>query len=107
MPAPTTRRGAPIIVADDEVRAFVARRGGRLYVWTVGHRCCGIGRLTLLETDVARPSRWRSPDAPIDAGGFELCLDTGAHGSPRELVLEVTRRGRRVRAFWDGCAFVD
>ena len=105
MPTPTTRP-APTVVADDEVRAFVARHGGRLYVWTVDHHCCGAGRLTLLEADVARPPRWHSTAGPIDAGGFELYLDAGAHPGPKELVLDLTRRGRRVRASWNGCAYV-
>ena len=93
------------IEAGDEVREFVARRGGRLYVWTVDHRCCS-GRLTLLEADVARPAGWRSSVEPIDAGGFELHLDSGFHGRPRTLVLDLGRRGRKIRAFWNDCAFV-
>jgi hypothetical protein len=96
---------APIIVADDRVRAFVAQHGGRLYVWAVDHRCCS-GRLSLLETDVARPARWRSTGEPIDAGGFELFLDGGFHGRPQTLVLDLGRRGRKVRAFWNDCAFI-
>jgi hypothetical protein len=96
---------APIVVAGPEVRDFVARHGGRLYVWTVDHRCC-TGQLTLLEAAVTRPAGWRSPEPPLDAAGFELHLDAGAHGRPRELVLELTRRGRRVRAFWNNFAYV-
>jgi hypothetical protein len=103
---PASRSAAPTVVADDGVRAFVARRGGRLYVWTVDHHCCGANRFTLLEAAVTRPARWRSLIEPIDAGGFEVCLDTGLHGSPRELVLDLTRRGRRIRASWNGCVFV-
>jgi hypothetical protein len=105
------REGAPIvpvsptIVADDRVRAFVAEHGGRLYVWAVDHRCCS-GRLSLLETDVARPARWRSSGEPLDGGGFELFLDGGFHGRPQTLVLDLGRRGRKVRAFWNDCAFI-
>ena len=98
-------RAAPVVVAGAEVRAFVACHGGRLYVWTVDHRCC-TGQLTLLEADVTRPPGWRSAEGPLDADGFELHLDTGAHGRPRELVLELTRRGRGVRAFWNNLAYV-
>lgn len=99
-------RSAPTIVAGAEVRAFVARHGGRLYVWTVDHRCCGARRLTLLEADVTRPPGWSPAIGPLDAGGFEPYFDTGAHGRPRELVLEPTRRGRGVRAFWNNCAYL-
>ncbi len=96
---------APIIVAGAGVRDFVARNGGRLYVWTIDHRCC-TGQLTLLRADVTRPPGWRSTRPPLDETGFELHFDSGAHGQPRELVLELSRRGRAVRAFWNGCAYV-
>jgi len=101
----TQTPASPTIVADDRVRDFVARSGGRLYVWTVDHRCC-TGALTLLEAAVAPPATWRSRVDPIDAGGFELYFDGGVHGRPRTLVLELGRRGRKVRAFWNDCAFV-
>ena len=99
-------RSAPTIVAGAEVRAFVARHGGRLYVWTVDHRCCGARSLTLLEAAVTRPPDWSPAIGPLDAAGFELYFDTGAHGRPQELVLELTRRGRGVRAFWNNCAYL-
>ncbi len=95
----------PEIVAGPGVREFVAARGGRLYVWTVEHRCCS-GGLTLLEADVTAPRRPPGAGAALPAEGFELLLDAGAHGRPRRLVLELGRRGRRVRAYWDGCAFL-
>jgi hypothetical protein len=99
-------RSAPTIVAGAEVRAFVARHGGRLYVWTVDHRCCGARSLTLLEAAVTRPPDWSPAIGPLDAAGFELYFDTGAHGRPQELVLELTRRRRAVRAFWNNCAYL-
>lgn len=99
-------RSTPTIVAGAEVRAFVARHGGRLYVWTVDHHCCGARSLTLLEAAVTRPPGWSPAIGPLDAAGFELYFDTGAHGRPRELVLELTRRGRGVRAFWNNCAYL-
>ena len=97
---------APTIAAGAEVRAFVARHGGRLYVWTVDHRCCGVRNLTLLEADVRRPPGWNPRAGPLEAAGFELYLDGGVHGRPRELVLELTRRGRGIRAYWNDRAYL-
>ena len=93
------------ILASDQVRTFVRERGGRLYVWTTSHRCCG-GSLTFLAADTVRPPRWRQRCDPIDAGGFDLCLDAGARRAPHELVLEVHGRKQKIRAFWNGCAFI-
>jgi hypothetical protein len=100
-----TRRDSPTVVAGDGVGAFVTRQGGRLYVWTTEHRCCS-GGLTLLETGVTAPGGWKPWLKPIDGGGFELYLDGGGHGRPRTLVLELARRRRKVRAYWNDCAFV-
>jgi len=86
------------VLASDQARTFVRQRGGRLYVWTTGHRCCS-GRLALLAADTARPPGWRREFDPIDAGGFDLFLDTGAHGVPQDLMLEVQGRRPRIRAF--------
>jgi hypothetical protein len=103
-PTPATATRVEV-VAGPGVREFVAARGGRLYVWAVEHRCC-TGGLTLLEADVSpRPGR-RSPGALLPVEGFEVRLDAARHGSPRRLVLELGRRGRRVRAYWNGCGFV-
>jgi hypothetical protein len=93
------------VVASDEVCRFLRDHGGRLYVWTSGHRCCS-GGLTLLEATTKRPPGWTRESQPIDAGSFELFLDTGTHGLPRDLVLELKGRRRKIRAFWDGCAFI-
>ena len=96
--------GWPTVVADDAVRDFVVQRGGRLYVWAVAHRCCG-GAMTFLEADVTPPAR-RPPVTPIDGGGFELYFDGGRRGRPQTLELTLERRGHKVRAYWNGCAFV-
>ena len=93
------------ILASDEVRRVVRERGGRLYVWTTIHRCCS-GRLTLLEAATTRPPGWRRPPDPIDAGGFDLYLDAGVRPAPRELVLEAHGRKQKIRAFWNGCAYI-
>lgn len=93
------------IVASDQVRRFVQDHGGRLYVWTTSHRCCS-SRLTLLDADTRPPRGWTQDSDRIDAGGFDLFLETGAHGLPRDLVLELRGRRRKISASWDGCAFI-
>jgi len=98
-PAPRTE-----VTVGAGVREFVAARGGRLYVWAVVHRCC-TGGLALLETDVAPPARRPFAGTALPVDGFELSFDAGRRTAPRTLVLELARRGRRVNAYWNGCAF--
>jgi hypothetical protein len=93
------------VVAGPGVREFVAARGGRLYVWAVEHRCC-TGGLTLLEADVSPAPGRQPPGTVLPVEGFELRLDAARRGLPRRLVLELGSRGRRVRAYWNDCAFV-
>jgi hypothetical protein len=97
--------GAPTVAAGPGVADFVARHGGRLYVWTVERRCCS-GGLTLLETDVVPRARRHVGVEQLEGGGFELHLDGGSHGLPRSLVLELTPSGRKVRAYWNDRAFI-
>jgi hypothetical protein len=99
------RPAAPLVIAGPGVAAFVARHGGRLYVWTTERRCCS-GGLTLLEADVLPRSRRHAGVEPLDGGGFDLYFDGGPHGLPHSLVLELTRRGRKVRAYWNDRAFI-
>jgi hypothetical protein len=94
------------IRASDGVAAFVAERGGSLYVWTSTHRCCS-GPLTLLETAVEAPGRGSHAFRRVASGGFDVLLDTGRRRAPRELVLELNRRRTKVNAYWDDVAFVD
>jgi hypothetical protein len=91
--------------ASDAVRDYVTKRGGRVYVWTTDHRCCN-GRLTLLKADTGRPPNWPDRSHPVQAEGFEVFLDSGAHGRPLDLELELKGRKKRISAFWNGCAFV-
>ncbi|HUK76701.1 MAG TPA: hypothetical protein VL117_03780 [Thermoleophilia bacterium] len=93
------------VVVGAGVSDFVNARGGRLYVWATLHRCC-TGGLTLLDAGVEPPARRRSHFTPLDADGFELSFDGGVHGLPETLVLELTRGKRKVRAYWNDCAFV-
>ena len=93
------------VVAGDGVGEFVNARGGRLYVWTTLHRCC-TGGITVLDTGLEPPAGRSSHFAPLDADGFELRFDGGVRGLPETLVLELSRRKRKVRAYWNDLAYV-
>ena len=43
----------------------------------------------------------------VESGGpFELYVPIGLRRLPDELRLDVSRRGSRVEAYWDGCVWV-
>ncbi len=42
----------------------------------------------------------------FSAGDFDLYLDSGRYAWPEELVLELKRRRRIVRAYWNNLAYV-
>jgi hypothetical protein len=94
----------PRVQTGEGVAGYVREHGGRLYVWKVVHRCC-TGGLALLESAVEPPARPLSRFTRLEADGFELWLDAGSR-LPETLVLELSRGKRKVRAFWDGCAFM-
>ena len=87
------------IVANQAVADHIRDHGGALYVWPVKAPCCG--GMTDLRASTEKPEKaFRRIDAP----GFELYLTAGM-ATPESLHLEVGRRGR-VRAFWNGLAWV-
>ena len=93
------------LVTTDDVRALVAERGGRLFVWTKLHgRCCG--RVTLLETSSEPPASGGRDFRRIEADGFDLFIDPGGRRLPDTLVLEARGRSRIVRAYWNDLGWV-
>ena len=87
------------LVAAPGVIESVNRRGGSLYVWPHRARCCG-GSIRL-ETATDPPDRvFRR----VGADGFDLYVTVGM-ALPDSLHLEAGRRGR-IRAFWNGLAWV-
>ncbi len=89
------------LVAAADARAAVRERGGRVYVWPRGVRCCG-GRQWLLESDTAPSDR---PFRRVHAeDGIEVWSTHGL-GEPDELHLELSRRGA-VRAYWNGLGWI-
>jgi hypothetical protein len=87
-----------------EATAFILRRGGQLYVWADRKRCCRATAFVQASTEAPKvPGEFRT----IEIQGFQLLLRPAGGTLPDE--LEVELRGRRhpkVRAYWNGCAFV-
>lgn len=74
--------------------------GGAVYVWPRKARCCG-GTVTL-EASTRRPKARTFRCLQTD--GIELYLACGL-SEPDSLHLELSRTGR-VRAFWNGLAWL-
>jgi hypothetical protein len=91
------------IVASGPVREHVDCHGGRLYVWVRKSRCCG-GLRTL--ATAAEPRAGVEFSRVDSQCGFELFLPARLEPLPDELQLELSRRGRSVYAYWNGCAWV-
>jgi hypothetical protein len=89
------------LVAPADARAAVVEGGGRLYVWPRAVRCCG-GRQWLLDAGTSPGARAFTRIHEEDA--IEIWASPGL-GAPRELHVELARGGR-LRAFWDGLAWI-
>jgi hypothetical protein len=93
------------VVASDELRAFVADRGGMLYVRTRTGRCCS-GPLTVLDATTDTPEDL-VPYRRVEGEGLVVLLRSGGRPDPDELVLTVAGRRRpHPCAYWNGCALV-
>ncbi len=89
------------LVIEPRARELVQERGGAVYVWARGTRCCR-GRTFFLECSTEPPER--ELELVHAADGFQV-LTTRALRLPDELHLEVDRRGR-LRAYWNGQAWI-
>jgi hypothetical protein len=88
------------LVASARVIDAIRERGGALYVWPRKAHCCG-GTITL-------EAATESPDRVfrlVEAEGIDLFIPTGMM-LPESLHVEISRRGR-IRAFWNGLAWVE
>ncbi len=92
------------VVISPQAAGVLRERGGHLFVWASGHVCCGGTRFIESATE-----------APRDMGGFERVAFDGIQlfvrpvggRLPDELHLDLKGRRRpRVRAYWNGCAFL-
>ena len=86
------------VVAKPEVIESIQERGGALYVWPRKARCGGTIRL---EASTERPDR---AFRRVTVRGIELYVTVGLK-QPESLHLELGRRGR-IRAFWNGLAWI-
>ncbi len=92
------------VLASPRAVEFVQERGGRLFVWADQALCC-TGRLTFLEASTDSPGadrRFRR----MQGAAFDLYFDPGGKDLPDEVHLDLKGwRRKRVRAYWNGCAF--
>ena len=88
------------LVASAGVIEEIRQRGGALYVWPRKARCCG-GTITLRAATEPPARAFR----PVETAGIELFIPVGMM-PPETLHVEIGRLGR-VRAFWNGLAWVD
>jgi hypothetical protein len=106
------------IVTTERADAFIADRGGHVWVWLDPHRGV-IGAYVWLEAHCEpprtsretkfsrssrRPHRFRTLETPA----FDVHYDWGPLDPPEELHFDVRgwRKGtRRLEAYWNGCVF--
>ncbi len=88
-----------------EAAEFVQDNGGHLYVWADDHVCCGGTRFIKSSLE---PPRSNTPFEAVDDGQSFLLFVRPAQGHlPDELVVDLRgRRLPRVRAGWNGCAYL-
>ena len=91
------------VVTSELARELIQARGGRLYIWLKRGRCCG--NVTTLAT-ANEPPHDRAFRQVERGGAFELFIPAALTRLPDELHLDVSRRRRRVEAYWDGCVWV-
>jgi hypothetical protein len=80
---------------------LVRERGGRLYVWIDPARCCGGTTFLAASTEPEEGREFRR----VPADGVELYVSLAR--LPERLDLEASGRlHKKVRAYWEGCAWV-
>jgi hypothetical protein len=89
------------LVAGQQALQHVAARGGTLYLWPRGIRCCA-GRSYVLEASTAAPDRHFL--RLHEEHGISVWAPPGL-AEPDEVHVELDRRGN-VRAFWNGQAWI-
>ncbi len=94
------------VIAPEAVRSFVREHGGKLYLWTTVHGVCE-GKITLLEARTERPSGATLVFEPLAGPGFKLLIALAGRRPPEQIVLELGRRGRKLKAYWNNWAYVN
>jgi hypothetical protein len=92
-----------LVVVSASTAEAIDRQGGRLYVWLRRNPCCG--GTTTLEASTSPPlgKEFRREET---SASFELFLPKHLASLPEELHVETKGRSHRVRAYWNGCAWV-
>lgn len=93
------------VVVPEDVRQVIIGRGGALYVWVSVH---GRGCMctALLEASTSPPPRLPLSFRRVRQDGFDLYVEADRRHWPGTLELALRGRGRKVRAFWNGQAWV-
>ena len=87
------------LVTTPAVVEHIQAHGGKLYVWPLKAACCG-GSIELRAATEQPAKAFRR----LDVDEIELYMAAGMR-DPESLHLELGRRGR-VRAYWNGLAWV-
>ena len=93
------------VTASASAAEHIRTRGGRLYVWARSKACCGGTRFIEAST---QPPADAGTFLPVPIEAFQLFIrPTGLHGLPEELHIDLGGlRRRRVRAYWNDCAYL-
>ena len=83
------------MVAAPDVRRFIAKHGGDLYVWVSIHGW-GFFRTALLEAATERPQKQGLFFRRLRVRGFDLQLEADRHWWPKTLELELCGHGKRM-----------
>ena len=88
------------LVVSARVIDAIRERGGALYVWPRKARCCG-GTITLEAATKPPDKVFRR----VEAAGIDVFIAVGMM-EPESLHVDISRQGR-IRAFWNGLAWVE
>jgi hypothetical protein len=84
-----------------EAAAFIAERGGRLYVWADMFRCCGGTPVRIVRSSTS-PPRAAAGFERFSTGDFEILLHPSAGPPPAEIRVRLRGRWRpRISVYWD------
>jgi len=91
------------VIVTDSAQELVRTHGNRVYVWLRASHCCGGGQTLDAAFEPPRGREFR----PVDnSAGIEVHMPAHLGRLPDELHLDVQRWPRRIRAYWNGCAWV-
>ncbi|MGO8683381.1 MAG: hypothetical protein ACLQUT_02195 [Thermoleophilia bacterium] len=93
------------VIAFDQARDFVRDHGGSLYLWATVHGVYA-GKVILLEAGTERPSDEKLRFQSVLGAGSDLCVSFTDRHPPEDLVLELARGGKKIKAFWNNWAYV-